>query len=703
MPDATKRRKAVLDRSPEERERRGHSSEDVQAALLDVIERGSREEKVFTDVAFPELDLDYADIEGANKHPVVFRNCAFEGVRAEHADVKVPVSFEGCTVDGLDLEGARFEYDATFAGTTFTDEVATFEARFDRDADFTGATFSAPVIADETRFEDDASFADATFESTASFRGAEFHGKSNALEDHASFAGARFEAEATFLQSSFEFSTFAGARFAGPARFQEVRFDGDADFSEVAFEREADFDEVDFGQDATFEGSEFRGLAVFRGAEFEGGARSLQDDARFVGVAFRDDADFRDTHFRDANFDDARFDGTAVFEEAWFDADVDFRRVEFAREADFDEARFAGDADFSESEFRAPAVFRGAEFEGDANHLEDNATFADVWFADDADFDNAKFTSANFLRTRFGGVVDFFGATFDDRIDFLAEAIDDDTYVDFTDAKIKSGVVEQPADEWVRYDFTLASLGDVTLDAGHDRGHRKLLDYFRFCKTEFSEFDGYEFDFSAYTEYLDRNDWRLHTFDENAAEYEYAAAMTPETVETTYLKAKNAASAGGYVKAAGEFRIKRQQYARRKHVAIVRDASADVGSRFRNLSRAAENYFLDVSCGHGMRLTRIMVVFFVAPLFPALLYAFGGSPFLTDAGQLDSLSQLATPEGQSIAYKNLHFSYITYLTIGYGGIGPTGALARLLAGLEVYLSVILGGLFLYALVKRSEL
>lgn len=32
-----------------------------------------------------------------------------------------------------------------------------------------------------------------------------------------------------------------------------------------------------------------------------------------------------------------------------------------------------------------------------------------------------------------------------------------------------------------------------------------------------------------------------------------------------------------------------------------------------------------------------------------------------------------------------------------------GALARLLAGLEVYLRVILGGLVLYALIKRAEL
>ncbi|WP_227376969.1 hypothetical protein [Haladaptatus halobius] len=59
------------------------------------------------------------------------------------------------------------------------------------------------------------------------------------------------------------------------------------------------------------------------------------------------------------------------------------------------------------------------------------------------------------------------------------------------------------------------------------------------------------------------------------------------------------------MKAAGEFRIKRQQYARRKHVAIVRDASADAGSRLRNLSRVAENYFRDISCGHGMCLSRI--------------------------------------------------------------------------------------------------
>jgi uncharacterized protein YjbI with pentapeptide repeats len=117
MPDATKRREAIFDCSPEERERRGYSSADVQggAPRRDRL-RWSGGEGLH-DVTFPELDFDYADIKGPNKHPVVFRNCTFEGFRAEHADVKVHVSFEGCTVHGLDLEGARFEYDATFVRT----------------------------------------------------------------------------------------------------------------------------------------------------------------------------------------------------------------------------------------------------------------------------------------------------------------------------------------------------------------------------------------------------------------------------------------------------------------------------------------------------------------------------------------------------------------------------------------------------------
>ena len=692
----------TLQRSPAERDARGTSPDDVQEALQAVIEGGSREEKILDDCTLPALDFDYETVDGDNRHPVVFRNCDVGRVSAERADVRLPIRFENCTVGGLSLDGAFFESDIAVLETTVTGSVSAVETRFDRDVDFSDTAFEAPVTMNEASFGDDTSLVDATFEREASFRGAAFHGMSNELGDNADFSGARFEDRGDFRQATFEFVTFADATFAGTAGFEEVRFGGDAIFAGADFEGEADFDEADFGEDASFAGAAFDGPAVFRGTVFEGGARTLQDDATFADAEFRGPANFRSATFRNATFDAATFAGRAMFEEVRFDGDADFLDVDFDGEADFDEARFDGDADFSRAQFADLAVFRGAAFEGEARHLEQNAVFVEACFEGEAAFDSATFTTANFGRTRFGDVVDFSAAEFE-HVEFLAESIEGDTYVDFTGAVIKEGSVTQPDGAWVRYDFTQASIGDVSLTTERKGGRLELLDYVRFCNTEFDEFDGYEFDFSAHTYYFDRNDWNLHSFDDSVPDREYALEMTPEHVESTYLKAKNAASAGGYVKAAGEFRVQRQRHARRKYLAISRDADTDLGGRISSASRALENYFLDVTCGYGMRLGRIIVVFLVAPLFPALLYTFGGRPFLTGAGQLSSVGELATPAGQAILYENLHFSYITFLTIGYGGIGPKGALARLLAGLEVYLSVILGGLVLYALIKRSEL
>ncbi len=695
--------RSLLELSATERDERGITAEDVRDALLDTIRHGSKDDKTFSNCEFPHLDFSYHDLDSENNHPVVFRDCVFEdGIDADHADSKLSLQFENCSVAGLSLEQARFEYDLGFSETVFTDAVGAFEARFDRDVDFTDVTFEASLKMDEATFSDDARFAGTTFEAEASFRGAAFSGTSNELEDHATFERAIFEGEANFRQTSFKFTTFRDASFGTRAHFEEAHFDGDADFTGVTFDGEADFDECVVEEDVSFEDCVFLESAVFRGAAFEGGVSSRQDDARFVNTVFHGDANFRDTTFRYVNFDDVTFGGHAMFEETWYGADADFTGVTFEDEADFDEARFTEDADFSTSRFERPAVFRGAAFMGGAQHIEENATFEGVQFDDDVDFDNATFTSANFTNTRFGGVIDFTGAAFTDALSFMAESIDTDTAVNFTDVSLKEGTITQPEGGRVRYDFTNASLGSVVFDAIDGGDRHDLLDYVRFCNTQFDEFDGYEFDFAHYTQYLDRHDWELHRFEEHAADYTYALEMTPEVVETTYLKAKNAASEAGHIKAAGEFRIKRQQFARKKHLAIVRDTNVSTRSRVKNASRAIENYFLGITCGHGIRLVRIVVVFLIAPIFPALLYAFGGPAFRTSGGQVSSLGALATPEGLATLYELVYFSYITFLTIGYGGISPVGPLARLLAGLEVYLSVILGGLVLYALIKRSE-
>ena len=695
----------MLEQSPDERADGDVDPEDVEAALVAVMNRGDREQKTFEGRTFPELDLDYQDVGVGNNHPVTFRDCSFEdGISVEHADVMVPLVFENCEIAGMEIEDAHFEYDVEVVDSTVTEGVHAEESRFDRDCEFRDTTFEAETRLEEIACGDDTSFAGTTFEAPVSFTGGTFSGKSNEMDDNTSFVDTTFGASADFERVRLRACDFSGASFRGPVEFEDARLDGETWFREATFADEARFAETTFTEDATFEGAAFEAPVTFQGAEFHGGARTLEDDVRFVDATFAAEADFSKAEVRYANFGGTVFEGDVHFAETWFQADADFVGTTFRGVADFDEVRFVEDADFSEATFAADANFRGAEFRGHANQLEDNASFDSATFEADADFSDAEFTSANFMRVEFAGTIDFTDSIFSDRIDAMVLATDDDPYVDFTDATVHGGIITQPSDGWVRYDLTRASIGDIDLQSDRQGDSEQLLDYFRFCNTVFDEFDGDEFDFSAHTGYLDRNDWVLHVFDD-PTDRTYAVEMTPEVVETTYLNAKKSASASGDMKAAGEFRVKRQQYARKKHLSIAGDAASGFGTRFRNGVRAAENAFLGITCGHGMRIFRIFAVFAIVPLLFAPIYAFGGPPFaLEGVSQPESITAaLTTPGGQAQFFEILSFSYITFLTIGYGFNGPQGWAARVLAPFEVYLSIILGGLVLYALIKRSEM
>ncbi|MFB6152427.1 MAG: pentapeptide repeat-containing protein [Haloarculaceae archaeon] len=653
----TERDLTVLHLSPAERDERGISDEEVREAFLAVARYGDAEQKDLRGVTLPELALDRLVLDGADRHPIDLRDATIEdGVSAEFAAVRLPILLDGATVGGLALEEATFETELSCSGATVTGAVDGFEARFGSDAHFDEVTFEAAVDFDEAVFDDDVDFDGAVFEGPVECRGAEFHGRSNLLNDNTSFTGATFHETADFRQAEFGFVHFEEVTFAGDAVFEEAALTGDVEFGGAVFEELADFDEARFGEDTDFAGVEFDGVADFEGASFAGGQRALEEDLDFEGAVFHDEADFHRATFRSASFRDVAFGGPADFEEADFDED---------------------------------ATFAGAHFEADA------------------DFENAQFTSANFTDTSFGGEIEFSGSTFSDRIDFQATQVDDDAFVDFTRAAIRTGRIVQPAEGWVRYDMTLASVGDLELAVERESDSRKLLDYFRFCRTEFDEFADHEFDFSDHRDYLDRNAWTIHDFDEPpGADVEYAVEMTPAVVETTYLKAKQAAGEAGDMKVAGEFRVKRQQYSRAKNVEVVRDSTVDAWTRVKNFGRAAENYFLGITCGHGMRPIRIGFAFVLAPLLYVPLYAFGGPLFRTSAAdgeQIGSLATLLSGDGLRVLFENARFSYISYTTIGYGFIGPVGPAAEVVAGSEAYLSVVLSALLVYALVKRSEL
>jgi len=684
---------------PKDRAAVGIDREELTAEVIRKLNDNNDTTRSFIGAHFPELDFDYVEIENDNEHPIDFRHTTIPGgISVFHGRFEEQLDLRHRTVGGFNADNCDFENGVRCAGTTFTETVDFFEATVSGDdTDFTAAVFTGRATFDGIDFTNDVSFTDAVFEDEASFEGTQFYGHTNATGDNTTFSGAVFRDDASFLYATFESTEFIDVTFESEAVFEKATAEGTVVFTGSEFLAGADFDEVIFDEDVLFDDTTFEAGATFRGVECNGGSALLTDDVSFDSAVFGDSVTFEQGSFGYSNFANVEFAADVVFKRSEFSDDVTFENASFGGVADFDEVLFDGDSVFTNTVFGGHATFRGAEFNGGTNHLEDDAVFRNATFVDSVEFSDVVFSSADFMETKFKGSANFTKTEFTDSLYLKASSFGEDTYLDFTEAAITDGRVIQPEDGWVRFDLTQATLGDVELSAENPVDERELLDYVRFCDTTFDEFT-----FSEHTSYLDRNDWNLHDFDGGTRSYDYAVEMTPDVIEKTYLKAKNSASAQSNVKAAGEFRVKRQQHARSKFFEIARDSTEALSTRLQNGLRGVENLFLGISCGYGLRLYRITTVFILFPLFAGVVFAIGGSPFETGAGQI-TVSDLGTLDGLQTLGLNLYFAYITYLTIGYGNIGPIGPGARFLSGTLVYMNVILAGLFLYALIKRSEI
>jgi uncharacterized protein YjbI with pentapeptide repeats len=648
------------------------SEAQAKTAFHCLVRRGDRSEKILKPATLPPLNLDHEHLTSENMHPVIIEGATSESITARDATVDVPLIFRDCEIDHVDLSGAQFVHDIGFTDSSFGSFRAE-EAKFEHDVDFTNASFRDRVEMDETLFSDDARFRGVTFESEALFRLATFDGASNELDDNADFSEAEFCGPARFDRADFGCATFANctateklsfraATVSGELLFESGTLDGAVTFESAEFEGLSVFDNTRFNESVTFQGSSVLEVS-FKEAVIEG--RASFDESQFADVA-----SFRDTVFKAvATFDDARFDHTADFTNAAFEAAVSFEKVRFQ---------------VSDTQSKTDTVFAGTRF------------------AETADFNRSTIGSIEFTENDLPDRMHFRETLVLGYFDAKLHA-SEPIYLDFTGAKIKQGIIKHSSGDPLWIDFTEASLGDLLIRANDQTRQHSLLDRVRFCDTEFSEFDGERFDFSAYTSYFDRNEWALHAFEEPPHVESFATPLTSKNIERTYLKAKNAATATGFDEAAGEFRVKRQRWARKNHFEIFSSRTESTISRVKSLSRALENLFLDMTCGYGVRLGRILFVFLIVPLIPALLFVFGGRLFETGAGQIGTFTDLLTASGQSVLVDNIYFSYVTFLTVGYGNIRPIAPLARLVAGVEVYLNVILGGLVIYSLIKRSEL
>lgn len=322
----------------------------------------------------------------------------------------------------------------------------------------------------------------------------------------------------------------------------------------------------------------------------------------------------------DAIFRSADFGSTATFVGTQFDGNVTFYRARFGSKARFVRTRF-GRSRHSDGASRASRSGGGYTTFGKAT-FDWTANFYESTFNGAANFDRACFEGpAVFRRTRFADGGRFRRATFAGPLESIAVEAPDG--LDWYRAVIEWGQLVQSTPA-VQYDLTRATIGDLTLEGPPET--RPLFDHLRIHQTDF---DG--FDFSAHREELQARSWEVHTSGSEEGRLQrlgrrlglWGSLVTgdrsPEPIESTYLRAKNAAAAAGHSVAEAEFFRKEMAYRRVGH---GRQFRTDRGvGRLVGGWRWTANFLMALTTGYGERPSRVLLSSLAIVVGFALCYA----------------------------------------------------------------------------------
>ncbi|TKX73897.1 hypothetical protein EXE46_12010 [Halorubrum sp. GN11_10-6_MGM] len=709
-------------------------------------DRGEFQGARFGDHAeFSRTVFDSASFEDAHAagtldlgHVVCDRSLKMGGIEAE-GDVRI----RGGRVRNLRLSDADVDGDLSASNLTVEKTVHASDARVGgtlslssaeirRDVlcpdltagsvDFDAASVAKRVSFQRTRVTGECAFSGVSFGDVTTFQAAEIDG------DLELSLGA-FEGVLTLREAEVGGTLEASSASVGEqADFVRLDVGGNFDLSSVAFGGTVMFFEVTIGGGLDISSSRFEGQLSLSTTIEEG----LDGDI----ARFEDDVTVMRTSVG----------GPATFSNATFGRDALFQLCELGGACTFDDAEFAEDASFAQTTVEGPASFETITVGGMAN-------FDGVYFRSGAAFFGSTFAELTCLGTRTGdeSIVDLRSCDIADG----SIALPDDGDIAYDLANATLGAVDLSTG--------LGEASGVDLFE-HFRFANTSFDGFDFgdYKQELAEanwqlhttVDGPEFanpgrqdliDALSVEDELDETDDRLdgELFDEvdhvgmireqtgldrgvieeiadaeeasemptgeelyeMTGEEEFRETTTPADLENTYLKAKNGADQVGDRHVAAQFFVQEMKYRRAKNYQFVRDPDQDLGVRFVSAGKWLGNYLLHQSCGYGERLWRVIYASVVVVLGWSLMYATltegtsGDAAGLTTEG-LDSLSQLATPEGADIMVKNLYFSIVTFTTLGYGDIQPVGTLSRFLAGLESFLGALLVALVVFVLGRR---
>ena len=289
---------------------------------------------------------------------------------------------------------------------------------------FNGTEFKGKVMFDETVFEGasfmgahflaDSTFDNVCFEGPAIFISAEFSGDT-------SFDKATFNGELTFSGTSLKWTHNLNPNLPAYEKINmpSTRFYGNVTFKETAFNSKANFSKCRFKMGAKFLSCEFNGSADFQNCEFIETQVSVLNnewyskfETTFAKSKFKDVAAFNFAQFGKAIFNFAMFEKVASFKNVTFHYEAQFRETKFRESVEFHDAIFIGDAKFESTSFGGLAEFYSAEFRGET-------TFDGSIFERLAVFVEQKDTDEKEPKPKFHDELSFSNCDFRQGVDFL--------------------------------------------------------------------------------------------------------------------------------------------------------------------------------------------------------------------------------------------------------------------------------------------
>lgn len=378
-------------------------------------------------------------------------------VRLSDSKFESEIDFRYATFErNANFRYATFEKRANFGRSTFKKEAGFGKTKFCESVDFRNTEFGGELDFSKVNFDGPAIFRKTDFYGDTFFKGSEFCGKTDFFEADfdkwTSFKGAEFyTASHDFRNSTFGQLEFLEVSFAGKVDFEKATFTGIMVFEDTEFEELVSFKNIEVEELAGFDRAQFTEEVNFYGAEFSEGANfksaEFSDEVYFEDAGFRGQANFRGAKFENTTFMGANFDRYSNFDDVEFGGNTVARDVTFCGEASFERAKF-GDIVFSGSIFRLDVSFRYSRFSGEADFSEirishfGSADFRDTTFHWNTSFKDSVFQTnigqqykscpnfkqrkeqskkgkkTDFSRATFIKVPDFNGTYFDRKLKF---------------------------------------------------------------------------------------------------------------------------------------------------------------------------------------------------------------------------------------------------------------------------------------------